>query len=180
MRRTNRVRGFTLIELMVSIAVIAIVASVGTLVYSNAQRTSRASKRVQDLQALKGALELYKTTTGSYPPQNGWACISSSLSVLAPKYMPVLPADPLDKGNAGGANCYQYTSAAGDPTVLTGQEFKLRTNPAIYTSGEMTSAAFGIQKTLIDPAKDGSANCQVDSGPYAGWSVYSGSRVCDD
>ena len=41
-------KGFTLIEIMVSIAIIAVLAAVGLVVYSTAQKAGRVSKRVQD------------------------------------------------------------------------------------------------------------------------------------
>ena len=173
--------GFTLIELMVAIAIVAIISTVGIVVYSTAQKSARVSKRVQDLTALKTALELYKSATGVYPIQNGWACIANPLSVLTPNYMPVLTSDPLDNGAVGGANCYQYTTgAAGDVTT----EYKVRTNPSLASGGspEMPSTVFAQQPTIIDPAKDGTVDCIVQSGnvAYSGWAVSSGSTVCDD
>lgn len=172
-------KGFTLIELMVAIAIIAILATVGMVVYSTAQKSGRISKRIQDLEALKTALEVYKTSTGSYPSIGSaeWPgyqnCISAYLGVLVPNYMPVLPADPLDNGNAGGANCYHYTANA----TVNPSEYKIRTTVGWVTSGEMNSAAFAQQPTLLDPAQDGegTANCTFAASPiYRGWAVYSG------
>lgn len=173
-------RGFTLIELMVTIVIIAILAAVGAVVYSTAQKSGRISKRVQDLKALQAALELYKTSVGNYPPvatAGTFVCIgaASSLTGLVPTYMPALPADPLDSGSTTGTNCYEYTSNG--TTAATANEYKLRTKAAIYgTSGEMNSAAFGQQPSLIDPARDGTATgCAVDpAGTYTGWAIYSG------
>ena len=102
-------KGFTLIELMVAISIIAILAAIGMVVYSSAQKSGRISKRAQDLESLKTSLEVYKTATGSYPSIGAaeWPgyqnCITAYLGVLVPTYMPALPADPLDNGNPAGA-----------------------------------------------------------------------------
>ena len=52
--------GFTLIELMVAIAIVAILAVVGLVVYSNLQRQARDARRTQDLSAVANALEANK------------------------------------------------------------------------------------------------------------------------
>lgn len=170
-------RGFTLIELMVTIAIIAILATIGMVVYSTTQKTARISKRVQDLDALKTSLELYKSSVGNYPAAavaGTFACISTPLAGLVPSYMPALPADPLDSGNPAGTNCYEYTSNSA--TAASSNEYKLGTKTSIYgASGEMNSAAFGQQTSLLDPARDGTADCIVQSGAtYQGWAIYSG------
>lgn len=174
MSAQDRSRGFTLIELMVAIAIIAVLSAIGMVAYSTAQKTSRISKRTQDLQALQTALELYKSATGTYPnaaAAGTFACIGSNLTGLVPTYMPALPADPLDNGNTSGSYCYQYTSNA----TANSSEYKIRTNPTVYSNGEMNSAAFIQQTSLLDPAKDGTVNCVVESGAtYQGWAIYNG------
>lgn len=179
---TAQRKGFTLIELMVAIAIIAILATVGIVMYSTAQKSGRISKRVQDLNALKTALELYKSATGYYPSHttaNTFTCINGPLAVLAPNYMPVLPADPLDGANAGGANCYQYASNA----TTNSSDYKLRTRLTISSSGEMTSAMFLQQPSLIDPDRDGTVDddCAIQTGgTITGWAIHSGSiAMCD-
>lgn len=168
--------GFTLIELMVTIAIIAIISAVGVVVYSSAQKTGRISKRAQDLTAIQTALEVYKSANGKYPIQASWLC-AESLYVLAPNYMPVVPKDPLDSG-AATTNCYQYQSDA------AGNEYKIRTNPTIAAAAsgpEMSSTQFAQQSTLIDPAKDsGSDACKIEpaAGTISGWALYSGATAC--
>lgn len=52
-------RGFTIIELMVAITILAIISSVGFISYSSAQAGARDAKRKQDLKAIQTALNLY-------------------------------------------------------------------------------------------------------------------------
>jgi len=182
-KEKKKVLGFTLIELMVAIAIIAVLAAVGMVVYSTAQKSGRISKRVQDLDSLRTALELYKSATGFYPSHttaSSFTCITGAngvggpLAPLSSAYMPVLPADPLDGGNSGGTNCYQYASSG----TSNSTDYKLRTNLLIYgTSGEMNSTAFQTQPGLIDPDRDTTVddNCAIQTtGTTRGWAIHSG------
>lgn len=68
-------KGFTLIELMIAISVIAILSTIGLMVYSNGQRLARDSRRKADLQEIKTALALYHQDFKHYPCTvggNGW------------------------------------------------------------------------------------------------------------
>ena len=162
--------GFSLIELMVAISIIAIISTVGLVVYSTAQKSGRITKRAQDLQSMSNALELYKSATGGYPVQAAFACVGTALVALAPSYMQVIPAEPLDSGNAAGTNCYQYRGTA--------NEYKVRTNPTIAAAAsgpEMGSTEFKTQPNLINPMLDGAADCTITTtgSSQAGWAVYS-------
>ncbi len=64
--------GFTLIELMVVIAIIAILSIIGFAIFSNAQKKSRDSVRKQHLDQIVKVLENYRAINGKYPePQSG-------------------------------------------------------------------------------------------------------------
>jgi len=52
-------RGFTLIELLVTISIIAVLSSIGLIVYQGVQSKARDSIRKSDLQKLAIALEIY-------------------------------------------------------------------------------------------------------------------------
>ena len=60
-------KGFTLIELMVAISIVAILATIGFSTYSQTQVRARDAKRKQDLRALSTALELYYQSYKHYP-----------------------------------------------------------------------------------------------------------------
>ncbi|MCX8008337.1 MAG: type II secretion system GspH family protein [Patescibacteria group bacterium] len=59
--------GFTLLEILVVIALIGVLSAAGLASYLNTQRATRNSRRIADLKAIQGALESYFSTTGSYP-----------------------------------------------------------------------------------------------------------------
>ncbi len=59
--------GFTLIELMVVVAIMGILMAAGILAFSNAQQGARDSKRRTDLDAISKAMEQYFQTNNAYP-----------------------------------------------------------------------------------------------------------------
>ena len=60
-------RGFTLIEIMIAISILAILATIGMTTYSQAQLRGRDAKRKQDLRAISTALELYYQRNKRFP-----------------------------------------------------------------------------------------------------------------
>lgn len=159
--------GFTLIELMVAISIVAIVATIGAIVYSQAQNSGKITKRRQDLIAINQALELYRNSTGKYPISTGFDCVASLSGVnsLAPTYMPIVPTDPAGISKTDPAACYLYKS--------DGTEYKVRTNPQLYTNAEMTTDDFKQQPSLIDPWLDATSNCDIETnGDVQAWALY--------
>lgn len=59
-------KGFTLLELMVAISIVAIMATIGLVVFSNAQKNARDAKRKQDIQSIAKALESNKPLNSIY------------------------------------------------------------------------------------------------------------------
>lgn len=117
-------KGFTLIELMVVIAIIGVLSSVVLASLNSARAKGRDAKRKAEMVSIQTALEMYYLDNNAYPiaisgTWNGYlttGCgVAGSLSGptgyvpnLAPKYMPILPVDP--SNNFGGCNGYLYYS----------------------------------------------------------------------
>lgn len=59
--------GFTLVEILVVITILAILMTIGITVYSGVQKNARDLRRKSDLRTIKIALELYYQSKGSYP-----------------------------------------------------------------------------------------------------------------
>jgi prepilin-type N-terminal cleavage/methylation domain-containing protein len=57
-------KGFTLVELMVVISIIAVLSTIAFSTFSNAQKASRDAKRRGDIDAVANALEANKTSSG--------------------------------------------------------------------------------------------------------------------
>lgn len=88
-------RGFTLIEIMVSVSIMVILTIIGVVSYSKINMRSRDVKRKSDIEQVRSALEMYRSDYGYYPNivANTWK-EASGLSVLVPEYIPAIPSDP--------------------------------------------------------------------------------------
>jgi len=108
--------GFTLVELLIAVAIIALLTSIGITAFTRAQRNSRDVRRRADLMSLSSALELYYDDNNAYPSEATWASQvpgdgNALDSGLVPTYIKVLPDDPMEDASDGYA--YFYNSSVG-------------------------------------------------------------------
>jgi len=93
-------KGFTLVELLVVVTIIAILSVIGIAIYTGVQKTARDARRVGDVDAITGALEAnYNSGSGTYSTLAGANFSSGSV-----------PIDPLDTSTGG----YQYNARSDD------------------------------------------------------------------
>lgn len=78
--------GFTLIEVLIVIVVIAILASIITLAFNVQQRESRDSKRATDILVLSEEFERYYAEKGNYP----YSCNLATQSTEYPSHFSVM------------------------------------------------------------------------------------------
>lgn len=99
----NKKSGFTLVELLVSISIIAILSVIGLNLYQSVYKTARDTKRRSDIKFIQSALEQYHADQKYYPYSvtPGGALSSPDGSKV---YMNKVPQDP-------GTTPYLYLAA---------------------------------------------------------------------
>ena len=97
-------KGFTIVELLIVVAIIGIMVSILLVRGDTAKARSRDARRVADISNLQSALEGYfegetkitqsssTTVTPKYP---------ATISSLAPNYIAVIPTDPAESSAYG-------------------------------------------------------------------------------
>ncbi len=101
-------KGFTLIEVLIVVAIIGILASVVLIGLGPLQRQGRDARRISDMKQVQAGLELYFTKNGAYPVSTDWLAFWSTLvSTLKGDDIGIsnVPSDPNDP-----AKTYHYLS----------------------------------------------------------------------
>lgn len=63
----NNKKGFTLVELLVVVAIIGLLSTLAVVALGNARAKARDAKRVSDIKQIQTALELYFSDQNAYP-----------------------------------------------------------------------------------------------------------------
>lgn len=144
-----RVRGFTIVELLIVIVIIGILAALVIVAYNGIQNRARASQASSALIQAKKKLELYKVDNGTYPTTG-------------------------NLGTAGVMNgdvIYQYTSD-GTTYCITGTATTVS-----YKATETTSPLVGGCAGHGQGGVAAITNLAINPGFEAGISSWSGNRV---
>jgi len=157
-------KSFTLIEILVVATIIALLASGGTVVYTQLNRASRDAKRKADLEQIRLALELFRDEIGRYPVSGVFYNFCSDNNPrpnhgFYAKYLRKPPKDP---------KCpdYTYSYAA---TRSDGSECQNLINPPNYSTWcqDYTLGAYleGENSTCTVQINCGRATCNYCVGP---------------
>jgi general secretion pathway protein G len=103
-------RGFTLIELIVAVTIIALLMAAAVVSYTSTALKSRDAKRASDMEVIRSALEICRSQDGQYPGagiDNSVICPVSGLVTLK--------KTPVDPRTGEGGYTYDYSR----PTTTT-------------------------------------------------------------
>lgn len=154
-------KGFTLIELLVVIAIIAILATIGLVIYSNTQKNGRDAKRKGDMNAIGNALETHYMTAAGTCPGQSTASNGGTYCPLVGNWFTTgnnsVPTDP----TGGGITVYCYASNTTGATI---------SDPAPWTNACNTAAGWNPVAAGAPPINTSSwkicASLETTGGVY--------------
>ena len=98
MIRKNKQSGFTLIEVLIAVAIIAILASMMYVGFTAAFSRDRDTQRKHDIRAIAAAIELYKQDYNSFPVnaifENNPQMCGQPWQIGSTVYLGKVPCDP--------------------------------------------------------------------------------------
>lgn len=104
--RQGRSRGFTLMELLVVMTVIALLASIGLVGYRHSVKAAKEAVLRENLFILNHALEQYKADRGRYP--------TSIAQLRDRQYVREIPVDPFTKSKETWRAEYEQGETEGE------------------------------------------------------------------
>lgn len=179
MNKNNK--GFTLIELMVTITIIAIMTAVLSANFTDARMQSRDKARMTSLKELQLSVELYKAQYGRYPA-SGCSATAAQFAgpgpeaavdlldcdayitghvagvTFVPDFIPALPNDIKSETDAGKGFYYR--------TDATGSSYKIMVKDAV----EALTVTSGGDEFARCPSVGGGCVGSIPANTYA---VYS-------
>ena len=121
-------KGFTIVELLIVIVVIAVLAAITIVAFNGVSERAANAKIMNDLKSMHKLIESYYAKYGTYPATAGWSYSSSNPTNFIPsvstEFSTQLPQ--LTKGTLTGGNCYVYNSTGTNYKLI-----RLNQNPSI-------------------------------------------------
>ncbi len=109
--------GFTVVELLVVLAIIGLLASIILTQLQSSRARARDAEREQEIKTIQNGLAIYAVNRGLYPVYDGALTGSDlvSTTLINENAVPQMPRDPINSGNY----VYRYASVDGSTYVLS-------------------------------------------------------------
>jgi len=142
--------GFTLIEVLVVIAIIGILASIVLASLDTSRKKGRDARRLSDIKQIQLALEVYYDQNNSFPPNIASAANSCGAGITCasllttPGYISVVPQDP---SNQHDYDYVPYASTAAPSTCISyhlGTSLEVN-NTALQNDKDTSAPPSGMQ-----------------------------------
>lgn len=180
--RNSAARGFTIVELLIVIVVIAILAAITITAFNGIQARGRDNARIAKIRSIAKALDLYYVDNGRYPPildGNGRETTCGSQTenwghcdrnkTLADSLAAYTTIDPTSLSDATqGNNYYFYTSQASDSYQTYGL--------MVYLEGSAGQSDGGYYATAYEVGQKPRYCTATYTGTGANWTTYN--TVC--
>jgi len=151
----NEKKGFTLIEILIVVAIIAILASVVLVGLGPTQQSGRDARRLSDLHEIQNALELFYNKCGYYPGSLSAGACATALQANAS-----YPASALSSAYGGVATSLTAASAGlglntmpNDPSASKTYRYTINAaaSPSVYFVGATLENANNSAFTSYTP-----------------------------
>ena len=169
----RRAAAFTLIELLIVVAIIAILAAIAVPNFLTAQVRAKVAKVQADFRNVAVAMESYYTDNNEYPPALGGAFFRELAPLTTPvNHMTQIPLDPFkpwdvcprDTDNDQSYNAYGWCRTPGDARLLDGGGYNMmRFSPSSQT---LDKFYWGMQGLGPDHDEEGNYLNQLWSESY--------------
>lgn len=114
MKKTNArgfLTGFTIIELLVVVAIIGLLSSIISFAVGQSRLRARDTKRVTDMKQIKSGLDLYFTSGSGYPDTVTWSAAEGTQLACGETTVLTVPRDP-----SFPVYAYGYTASGSSQT----------------------------------------------------------------
>jgi prepilin-type N-terminal cleavage/methylation domain-containing protein len=149
----TKITGFTIVELVVVIAVIGLLATIGTISYRSMQDKTNFSILNNDLKSMKAGIERYYAKNGSYPSTaDVWKFRARDGNEFIPGLYPNFHSSPLPD------------VMTGSKTTNTQNTYAYRSNGAYYRL--IRFAPIPASELSLVPSELISPSCSTDRWGY--------------